>query len=543
MEIDFSRSPRQPFSHQRHGVRELVKLNDPEQGRHYEGCFALFDDMGAGKTKQTIDAAQVLFDKGEINRVIVVAPGSVRPVWADPELGELTKHIWDGMRFKVTEFHAKIKRWEIGPKDAKPLEWFITNYEFIRSRNRLEQLLSATGHETFLVLDESSAVKNYRALQTKSCLVLRRRCGRVVLLNGTPIGNNPGDMFSQGNIMDPRILGCKSYFHFRTRYAVLGGYQLRQIVGWRDLDDLQRRFAPYVLRRLKTDCLDLPAKLPSVTITCALTPETWAVYKEMRDEMVTWLDQQTVSVASQAMVKAIRLAQITSGFIGGLQDPGIEFQLDLEEEHLLDEPGRPEWMPLPGEQLPRAKPRHIFHNEGSPKDPQAIGREKLDVFLEWYDQQLEADPNMKLLVWCRFRPELNRMLEVLGQRPGLEVGSIWGGQTKADRSRALHLLAPETAPKGPVVVVGTPASGSMGLNLAAAHTVVYMSNDYSLKTRLQSEDRVHRPGQVHAVSYFDVIATGPDGQKTVDHSIIKALRNKEDVANWTTQAWRKALME
>jgi ATP-dependent DNA helicase len=83
----------------------------------------------------------------------------------------------------------------------------------------------------------------------------------------------------------------------------------------------------------------------------------------------------------------------------------------------------------------------------------------------------------------------------------------------------------------------------MGLNLTAAHTVIYLSNDFSLKTRLQSEDRVHRPGQIYPVSYFDMIATGPQGQKTIDHLVAKSLMNKEAIADLTTSAWISALTE
>jgi hypothetical protein len=54
---------------------------------------------------------------------------------------------------------------------------------------------------------------------------------------------------------------------------------------------------------------------------------------------------------------------------------------------------------------------------------------------------------------------------------------------------------------------------------------------------------VHRPGQKYPVSYFDVVATGPQGQKTIDHTIQKALRNKLDIAKWTTGAWVSALLE
>jgi SNF2 family DNA or RNA helicase len=98
-------------------------------------------------------------------------------------------------------------------------------------------------------------------------------------------------------------------------------------------------------------------------------------------------------------------------------------------------------------------------------------------------------------------------------------------------------------PEGPVVVIGTPASGAMGLNLTAAHTVVYISNDFSLKTRLQSEDRVHRPGQMFPTSYFDIIATGPAGQKTIDHTVVKSLKAKLELATFTTSAWIQVLME
>ena len=86
-------------------------------------------------------------------------------------------------------------------------------------------------------------------------------------------------------------------------------------------------------------------------------------------------------------------------------------------------------------------------------------------------------------------------------------------------------------------MLGTPATGSMGLTLTAAHTVVYLSNDFSLKTRLQSEDRAHSPGLVEHVSYFDFVAHGPNGQKTIDHGVVKALQTKESIANFTTSAW------
>lgn len=530
--VDWSLCRTSPYEHQKVGVKAIIE----------HAFFFLADEMGVGKTKQTIDAAQFLFQAGLIEKVLVVCPASVRGVWFDAELGELAKHLWTTTPVKVLEFHARIRGWMNGPESTKRMQWMITNYDFIRSKNRLEQLYPFCGPKTMLILDESSAVKNDKAQQTKACLSLRRRCSRVLLLNGTPIANSPLDMYSQANIMHPNILACQSFFHFRSRYAVLGGFQQKQIIGWTNLEDLQRRMSPHILRRLKTDCLDLPEKLPAVTITVPMTAERWPMYKEMRDEMIAWLDQATVSAAPQAIVKAIRLAQLTSGFIGGLSDQSHL----LDEDALADDPARPDWLPgtTPGNTQQGGQGDNKGQNPSQPGSIREVGREKLDAFLEQLDMFLGQDPNLKLLVWCRFRPELFRLFNELGHHnQRLNLGLIVGGQKRAEREHALRLLDPRTAPKGPAVVIGTPASGSMGLNLTAAHTVVYMSNDYSLKTRMQSEDRVHRPGQRNNVSYFDIIATGPNGQKTIDHAIMKALRTKEDIARWTTSAWIQALRE
>jgi SNF2 family DNA or RNA helicase len=525
--VDLNRARLEPYAHQIIGVEKIVE----------NPFFFLADEMGAGKTKQTIDSAQVLAEMGLIDTVVIVAPAAVRAVWFDPELGELAKHLWAKFPCTITEYHSQSVSWDWfrkfeGQDYKSKLHWFITNYDFIRSSKgaHLSKLLKYCTKKTLLVLDESSAVKNYKAKQTQACEELREECGRILLLNGTPIANNPGDLYSQAHLMDPKILGCKNWFHFRARYATMGGYQGRQIVSWHGIEDLQERMAPYVLRRLKKDCLDLPEKIDSVPIVVTLTPATWKIYREMKEDMVVWLNQNTVASASQALTKVIRLAQITSGFVGGVE----------REEDLLEQPELPAFI-----EKTDGQPSLFDVADLPTSNLQEVGREKLDAFFERLESLLEEDPNLKLLVWSRFRPEVARLYKELGEKYAkIDRGLIWGrSKDKNERTHALRLLDPRTAPKGPAVVIGTPATGSMGLNLTAAHTVIYMSNDFSLKTRLQSEDRVHRPGQLYPVSYFDMIAQGPKGQKTIDHATVKALQAKSDLADMTTSAWLDVLLE
>jgi hypothetical protein len=334
---------------------------------------------------------------------------------------------------------------------------------------------------------------------------LRKVCKRVILLNGTPVDHSPMDLFSQANLMDPAILGTPSVVQFRSRYAVMGGWNNKEIVDWVNLNDLRQRMKPFVLRRLKAECLDLPPKLPPVTISIPLEPATWKLYKEMRKDMITWLSEQEVSVAPQAAVRALRLAQLTSGYLGGI----------VEEVDGVPVTGEPE--------------------------TREVGTEKQDALIAAYWLWLEETPNLRMIIWCRFRRELDRVVEVL--RPFATVGKIQGGQSQSERDAAIRLLDPRTAPAGPVVVVGNPRAGGLGLNLVAATRVVYLSHDHSLRTRLQSEDRCHRPGQTSPVAYVDMVATGPEGQRTVDHLVLRALRERLDLANWTTGAWLSALQE
>jgi hypothetical protein len=138
---------------------------------------------------------------------------------------------------------------------------------------------------------------------------------------------------------------------------------------------------------------------------------------------------------------------------------------------------------------------------------QKIGREKLDTLLWFLGERLEADPNLHVVVWCRFRAELFRMLDVVKEKfPQFEVGSIQGGQKKADRLRGLALLKPETSPNGPVFVGGVIGTGSFGIDMCAAHTCVTMSDVYSSGKAAQTLDRVYGPGQKFPIAYYNIIA-------------------------------------
>jgi len=430
--------------------------------------------------------------------------------------------------------------------------WYVTNYEYLRNKPKAEALgRLAGGPNTLLALDESAAIRNKSSAQFQVTLNLRKQCARVWLLNGTPIAQSPKDMFAQGVMMDPRILGCTTQVDFMARYAVMnndgfkaGGRRVydkvtkqykqvggvpTQVLKWVNLDDLQKRFAPYTLRRLKKDCLDLPEKMPPATIAVSLSQDTWRVYQDMKKDALAWLDANSAAVALQAGIKVMRLAQITSGFLGGIQyEAGCErcdqcYQ-QLEQGELWEET-----VPCTctlGNDLPKLR---------------EVGREKLDFILEWLRARLVEKPTFKAVIWCRFRPELERLINECQALGTYQVVALYGGQKREERLRVLKLLHPASAPAGPVVCLGVDGVGATGVSMAALESVVHVSHGNSLFHRVQSDERPHRAGQVNRVAYTDVVAVGPKGQHTIDHVLVKALRAREELASWTCSAWVKAL--
>lgn len=482
------------------GTRALLG----DSTRPFEG-FALFDEVGVGKSKQVVDAVCERYTQADINAVIAVTPGFARSVWAspDPVLGEFAKHAWESVPYALSEYCA---RHDALPAVSSALPVLTTNYEFIRRDDRLDPLRAwARAHRTWLIVDESWAVKTHNSDQTKAVRRLRRECQYVVLLNGTP--GKPEEVFAQFEIMDPRIIGVKNFWAFRARYCVMGGWMNKSIVKYQRMEEFAARTHPYALQRLAKDCLTLDEPI-YLTLDAPLTPATWRLYKAMRDDCLAWLDSETetgaVSIAMQAGVRTMRLTQILAGFLGG-----------VEEAADVTDP---------------------VHMVGTVRE---VGREKLDAVMAF----LKARAVSKAIVWCRFRPEMARCAAAVTD-VGWAALLLQGQQPPDDRERTKRAFAPGGTPAScSDVLVGHPAAGGAGLNFAAASLAIYMSNSWSLKDRKQSEGRVNRPGQTRAPVFVDVVATGPNGEKTVDHAMRDSLRANEDIANWTAATWRRALTE
>jgi SNF2 family DNA or RNA helicase len=131
----------------------------------------------------------------------------------------------------------------------------------------------------------------------------------------------------------------------------------------------------------------------------------------------------------------------------------------------------------------------------------------------------------KAVIWAHYRYDIEVIVEAIKKEYGdKSVVTYYGDTSTDDRQKAIKLIQD---PKSEVrFIVGTPQTGGYGITLTGASTMIYYSNGYDLEKRQQSEARIDRIGQTKNMTYIDIIA-----ENTVDEKIVKALRNKINIAS------------
>lgn len=443
--------------------------------------YGLFMEQGTGKTHVSIATIAHLFTKGEINAVIVLAPNGVHDNWL---INEVPLHMPESIRSVTEEYcwHS-----QSGVKSRRMFSYYCTksnaelliiyaNIEALRVAEFYKGVISlAKRRPTLTIIDESTAIKNPKAITTKYALNLGRYSKYRRILTGTPITQGPLDLWAPCQFLSPRALPYPSWTAFKSQFAIEQLVRLpsrnkafMQIIGYQNQAVLAEQLKPFTHRVLKKDCLDLPDKIYQ-QLYVDLTKEQKQIYKDLSKQMIAAIPQgKTVSVSS-TLTLLMRLHQVTLGYA-----------------------------PDDGD----GKAVCIPHNR-----TKALA------------SHLEQNPG-RAIIFCRFVEDIRQVAEVLVNM-GKSYVLYYGDVGTKDRSAAVKQFQQKE-----VDYFISSSAGSKGLTLHAAEQVVYYSQDYKLETRLQSEDRAHRIGQEHNVVYTDIIARG-----TVDQAIAAALRAKKDLAS------------
>jgi SNF2 family DNA or RNA helicase len=432
--------------------------------------FAFFHEMGLGKTYTAISVVCAKMVEGKADRMLVICPTSIKQVWES----ELDK--WATVRLDIHVLVGggapRAKQWMATPGEGKKV--LIVGVEALSQGHGagLAQAFAKSG-KTACIVDESSKIKNPSANRTKAVIDAGGASEYRYIMTGTEITQGIHDLYAQFRFLNWHIIGAKSFYGFRNRYCVMGGFEGRKIVGYQNVRELMDLVAPYVHVADKKTCMNLPPKVYEIRRVAA-SPEQKKLTRELKDLFRTEMGDKEIEVTT-VLERITRYQQIAGGFMPYKDEDGFNT------------------MPI-------------------------ANNPKLGELLELMDET-----KGKVIIWARFVPEILAITNALNVKygPGSAV-KFYGSVSEEGRKGVIREFREGDAR----FFVANQATAGMGLTLVEANTVVYYSNSFSYEDRVQSEDRAHRKGQTKSVTYVDLVVA----DLPVEGLIQEALRVKGGMA-------------
>ena len=442
--------------------------------------FGLLFEMGCGKTLTAIAIAGAGYQMGKIERLLIVAPTSVVAVWP--------KELQEYAKFKYTcktllgEKKQRLKQIDDLIKfPFKALKVAVINYESTWRPEILEKLKEFDAD--MVIADESQRIKTYDATQSKAMHELGDQARYKLILSGTPVQTAAIDIWSQYRFLDKSVFG-DNFFKFRGRYAIMGGYGNKKIVGYKDLEGLIKKEHSIAFRVTKDEALDLPEQTFE-TRKIQFNQKEKNLYERIKKDSYAELDGGGHITATTVLTRLLRLQQLAGGFL--VQDDA--------------------------------------------QKPQLVSRAKLDALADIIEDYVIGS-GKKLVIFARFIAEVKAIMELAGKvlPKELKQVAIYGDIKKEDRGGIVKQFQEDP---NTVLFIGQIDTAGTGITLTAADTCVYYSKNFNYATYSQSLSRIHRIGQRNCCTYIDLEIEG-----TIDELISKALSRKEDMAKTVVDNWR-----
>lgn len=462
--------------------------------------FAILYEQGCGKTKVAIDNFAYLWERDQIDVMVVVAPMGVHTNWT---VEEIPIHLPERIPAKLLTYYSGMNK-----HDRKRIEgesqpyvlrkrrpciivaFGVESFSSEKSRDLILEFLK--NHRCMMVVDESNTIQNPSAKRTEFLIEAGTHARYRRVLNGTPITNGAVNLYAQFKFLNPLILGYDTYTSFKSQYCIMGGFEQHSVVGYKHIQELSDTIAGYSHRVLKKDCLDLPDKIYKRHFF-EMTPQQKIAYETVRNSALEELQEvfgkpHGERLANEiALTRLLRLQQISCG-----------------------------WAPF---------------SKGEPPTPLIGGNPRLEALLT-----LLGNVDGKAIIWVN-APGSIADIALIAKHLG-KLGDFveyHGGINPDGRERAKKLFQTDTK----VRWLLASKAAAVGLTLTAASNAFYYTNNFDLRIRLQSEDRNHRIGsEIHdKVLYTDLYTTG------IDKRIVTSMRNKKSLADEINKDPKSAFLE
>jgi hypothetical protein len=451
----------------------------------------------------------------------------------------------------------------------------------------------------FIIYDESSRIKNPTAKRSiaarhvaDSVRAEYGRKGYVLLMSGSPAPRFPADWWHQCEVACPGFLKEGTYEKFKQRLALIvikqneGGVGYPHLVTWLDDENkckvcgklepesihgeeailqgsghpwkksvnevsyLYQRMLGLVDVKFKKDCLNLPEKIHQVIRV--KTPHT------------TLNAAKIISKRAKNIVSAlVQLRELSDGFqykdevVDEKPCPNCYGQGTVVEKYnpeFPEEPFNQDWLV----QNVHLEERQAICNvcKGScvadvvTRETKQLPSPKEDALREIIENHEDVG---RLVVYAGFTGSVQRVTNILLSM-GWHVLSVdgrgWAGYAPEgspgfafERKQLYHIFRYEQEKYPKVAFVGQASAAGMGLNLTASPTIVFYSNDFNFESRIQAEDRNHRPGIEKTLAKHGLTQTTIIDIVNLDSDmlIIENHKKKKKLQNMTMGALQECL--
>lgn len=456
-----------PFPFQKVGINFLAS-------REYG---LLGDSMGLGKSLQAIGAAHRLHLQGEVEKVLVICPASIKYQWGQ-EVEKFTDYearVVDGSNVKRKKQYAEFLQ-------SQAL-FCVINYELVRTD---AATLKTMGFD-MIVCDEAHRIKNRTSKTYKGLMSIPAK--RRYALTGTPMQNEPEEIFALCDWLKKDSLGKIS--NFTPRYVVKGEKFGRkfQTLGAKRLDELRNKIAPMMLRRTKEEVLDDLPEIVTNTIRVPLPPSHRSVYNEILEDFHQ----------SEDRLQQQRL--IPGGYVNEDASRGYMYLMTAFSDHPA--------LLLRGQSTLAKKYKPFITPE--------MTSPKLKELMELMEDAM-GDPNSKVVVFTQFATMLHIIVETINARFETECATIYGALSPLERNQQKDRFQEDPACR---FIVLTDA-GNYGLNLTKGDIVVNYDLPWNPAVREQRIGRIHRIGSTHkSIQVVDMMT-----KDTLDETTWNVIKKK-----------------
>jgi SNF2 family DNA or RNA helicase len=448
----------QPWRHQRAAFEFCMK-------KFGAGLYGVLLAMIMGTGKSLVACMLVLALAAK--KVLIICPLRVVPVWAT----QFERHV-DAPLVIVTldeDAGTVAQKQELAAEKLKLAEVRGVPFVCVINYDSMWREPFCDWAEKILwdlvVPDEVHRAKSPSGKASMELKRLRGHARYRVGLSGTPMPHGPMDIFAPFRFLDVRIFG-PAFSAFRQKYAVMGGFQRKQITGFQNLGELEALMSRITFRVGK-EVLELPDET-CTTYYCELTGEAARIYKNLDEDFVALVKDGTITAAN-AMVKLLRLQQVTGGCVP--TDDSVLHRVDSAKLKLLAD------------------------------TLEDIGGEE------------------PVVVFARFLADLQAVHEACAKVSKANGFSMTSLELSGERDEIARWQAGEAQ-----VLAVQIESGSEGIDLTRARYSIFYSTGFKLGKYEQAKARTHRPGQLKPVTHIHLVA-----RNTVDVKIMRALERRAEV--------------